>query len=74
MVQVAHVDPKLGSYREGVELMEEVGTRLNLPREYLVQVTERLTGKPWDEVDAAGAKAVVDLLSEALHRTVSGTN
>ena len=73
MVQVAHVEQNLGGHREAVKLVGEMGTCLGLPGEYLVQVAERTTGRPWDELDTAGAEAIADLLAEALHRTVSVT-
>jgi len=71
MVQVAQVNPKLAGHREAVELVKEMGVDIGLPCDYLVEVAERVTERPWDEIDAAGAEAVVDLLAEALHRTVS---
>ena len=73
MVQVAQVDPKLAGHRQAVALMEEMGIRLGLPKDYLVELAERVTGRPWDELDTAGAEAIADLLAEALHRTVSVT-
>ena len=73
MAQVANVDQMLSDHRQAVALMEEMGIRLGVPKDYLVELAERVTGRPWDELDTAGAEAIADLLAEALHRTVSVT-
>lgn len=58
---------------EAATLVEETGDCLGLSEDYLHDLAERVTGRPWDELDASGAYATCALLAETLHRSLSRT-
>lgn len=58
-------------HQEAVALLEEMAGCLSLPLDYVQDLAQKVTGRPWEELDASGAEAVVELLAEALHRHLS---
>jgi hypothetical protein len=58
-------------HQEAVALLEEMAGCLGLPLDYVQDLAQKITGRPWEELDTAGAEAVVELLAEALHRHLS---
>ena len=74
MPQIERSAPCPGDHQEAVALLEDMGRCLKLPMEYLRGLAQDVTGRPWGELDTRGAEAVVELLAEALHRTLAGTS
>ena len=58
-------------HREAVALLEGLAANLRLPLNVVHDLAKRVTGRPWEELDAAGAEEVAGLLAEALDRAMA---
>ncbi len=64
-------DPRATEHAEAAALVQETGACLGLSQDYLRDLAKHVTGRPWVELDAAGADAICALLAEALDRSLS---
>jgi hypothetical protein len=58
-------------HKEAVALLEEVAACLRLSDATVRELTGKVTGRPWDQLDIACAERVVDILADLLHRSLA---